>query len=380
MTPSPVSLVLAAAVAGITASAGTTPRYLMYFDQYHMANLPDKSITAGINYVTTAFAPSTVFNYGSSYSFPKPLSEVRAMFDQGTKLCMAIGGWGDTTGFSAASVTDQSRKRFAKNVADALNNQGYDCVDIDWEYPGGNGEDYKRVPNDRKTGEIAAYPQLMCDIKAAIGEKELSAAIPGKEGDMIAFTREHMAMLNNCTDFFNVMTYDLMNRRDKTTNHHSSVKGTTQTIDTYIQRGMDPSKMNLGIPFYAKFFETKDECRQPVGCETVLLESDDGSDTGKSGAFTFEVENVDKAEFKRVMQNGKADDRLGGQWYWDPETKRFWTWDEPRFIQMKLDVAAEKKLGGAFAWSLAEDAIDWRHIKAMQAGIKKLGGVKRDCR
>lgn len=71
-----------------------------------------------------------------------PLNEVRALFDQGTKVCMAIGGWGDTSGFSAGAATEASRKTFAANVAKVVKDLGYDCVDVDWEYPGGNGKKF----------------------------------------------------------------------------------------------------------------------------------------------------------------------------------------------------------------------------------------------
>ena len=57
-----------------------------------------------------------------------PVSELRGLFDEGTKVCMAIGGWGDTVGFAAGARTDESRKTFAMNVATALDTLGYDCV------------------------------------------------------------------------------------------------------------------------------------------------------------------------------------------------------------------------------------------------------------
>ncbi|KJZ77053.1 hypothetical protein HIM_03374 [Hirsutella minnesotensis 3608] len=311
-----------------TANAvSAAPRYIMYFDQWHTANLPSKDVTAGVNYVITAFAPSTTFNWGSSYTPFKPLSEVRAMFDSETKVCMAIGGWGDTSGFSAGVSSEDSRKRYAKNVAEAVNRLGYDCVDIDWEYPGGNGEDYRRTPNDQKVGEIDSYPLLLTEIKKAIGDKELSIAVPGRTVDMIAFTTGNVPKIDKAVDFVNVMTYDIMNRRENETNHHSSIEDSKKTIDTYIQRGMTPSKMNLGFAFYAKFFETQGQCNEPVGCETAVLEGPDGSDTQRSGAVTFEVESFNSGEFTNVLKNGKEDTQRGGQWYWDPATKKFWTWD-----------------------------------------------------
>ena len=54
------------------------------------------------------------------------------------------------------------------------------------------------------------------------------------------------------------MTYDLMNRRMNRTHHHTSITGSTASIDRYIHRGVDASKMGLGIAFYAKYFTTSE--------------------------------------------------------------------------------------------------------------------------
>ncbi|KAH0594909.1 hypothetical protein MHUMG1_07206 [Metarhizium humberi] len=363
-------LLLAAATA-----VSAAPRYVMYFDQWHKTTPPPKDVTAGVNYVITAFAPSTTFNSGSSYQPFMPLDQVRALFDKGTKVCMAIGGWGDTSGFSIGAATETTRKTYAKNVATALTTLGYDCIDVDWEYPGGNGQDYKQTPNDKKVSEIETYALLLQEIKAAIGEKELSIAVPGREGDMIAFTAEQVPKIDKAVDFVNVMTYDIMNRRDNATNHHTSVVDCAHTIDTYIKRGMTASKMNLGFAFYAKYFTTKDgvECAEPTGCPTAVLEAPDGSDLNLSGAFTFEIENYSKAAFTKALQNGKEDSAKGGMWYWDSSTKQYWTWDAPDLIARKFkEIVAAKKLGGVMAWSLAQDSHDWSHFKAMQAGVKSL--------
>jgi chitinase len=59
-------------------------------------------------------------------------------------------------------------------------------VDIDWEYPGGNGGDYKQVPNSQKVYQIASYPKMLAAIRAAIGRKKLlSIAVPGKKGELL---------------------------------------------------------------------------------------------------------------------------------------------------------------------------------------------------
>ena len=75
---------------------------------------------------------------------------------------------------------------------------------MDWEYPGGNGADYRQNPNSGKTDEIVNFALLLKEIKAAIGSKELSIAVPGLEGDMIAFTSEQVPLINAAVDVVNV--------------------------------------------------------------------------------------------------------------------------------------------------------------------------------
>lgn len=57
-----------------------------------------------------------------------PLDQVRALFQNGTKVCMAVGGWADTEGFGVAAASEESRKLFAENVAKTADKLGYDCV------------------------------------------------------------------------------------------------------------------------------------------------------------------------------------------------------------------------------------------------------------
>ncbi len=55
-----------------------------------------------------------------------PVDEVRAKFPDGTKILVAIGGWGDTEGFSVAALDDKSRQAFPTNVARMVLNTGAD--------------------------------------------------------------------------------------------------------------------------------------------------------------------------------------------------------------------------------------------------------------
>jgi chitinase len=175
--------------------------------------LPNKTVTAGIDHVITAFANSSLFTTSPAriYTPFENLTKVRSRFDNGTKVLIAIGGWGDTEGFRIGAATEESRALYAANVASMIKEHGFDGVDMDWEYPGGNGYDYRQVPNSNITSEIDTYPLLLAAIRTAIGtNKLLTAAVPAKVGDMIAYTPEQSPKIWESLDFVNIMTYDIM--------------------------------------------------------------------------------------------------------------------------------------------------------------------------
>ncbi|KAJ5198155.1 uncharacterized protein N7498_007272 [Penicillium cinerascens] len=417
----------------LAAQTAASLRFAMYIDEYHTTDLPSTPQTAEIDYAIMAFAPTTLFNSDSPPSF-KPFEAVDTMrqrFAPGTKVMIAIGGWGDTAGFSAGAKDDASRARFAKNVASMLDDNGFDGVDIDWEYPGGNGQDYKQIPNADKVSEIETYPKFLAAVRQAIGNKTLSIAVPGRKQDMIAWNKDTGPEIFKSVDMVNVMSYDLMNRRDNVTAFASSVQGSLAVIQDYLDFGADPELLNLGFAYYAKWFTTdpNSDCDvHPIGCKVVQLENPDGSDNGKSGAFTFEKSNMAPPppnlttsyngkcgyteatkcpdgtccsaygncgtaddfcmagclsdygtckgisitdSWRRAEKYGKTDEKEGGQYYWDKDTNLFWTWDTPALIAEKFkDIVEAKNIGGVMAWSLGEDTYKFAHLDAMQDGVR----------
>ncbi|KAF4963544.1 hypothetical protein FSARC_8449 [Fusarium sarcochroum] len=409
--------------AAVVASAAK-PRNILYYDQ--------KALTGSVTHVMMSFANSSLFasQPAGRYEPFQSLEQVRCLFDHEVKVCLSIGGWGDNSGFDEGAKTGSSREYFAKNIASTVEMLGFDCVDIDWEYPGGNGQDHKQVPNYRKTYQIETFPKLLKEIKKSIGDKELSIAVPGLERDMIAYIPSKIPLINECVDFVNVMAYDLMNRRDHYTTHHASIQGAASAIDRYISLGFPASKLVVGIPFYAKWFITKKghTCTQPMGCPIESLENPkNGSDTGKSGFMTFEAtsfaappakltitpdntcgvgtvfkctgssccggsgwcgptsahcgsscqfsygkcDGVDiSSSFHKALKNGYTDRKNGGQWYWDLETRVFWSWDTPELILKKISFLADTRgVTSVMAWALALDSNDWSHLDAMQRGF-----------
>jgi hypothetical protein len=249
---------------------------------------------------------------------------------------------------------------------------------------------------------------------------------------MLAYTSESGPKLWPLVDFVNVMAYDLMNRRDNVTQHHTSVVGAEDSIKNYLNIGAPASKLNLGFAYYAKYFTTQGDCSaSPLNCPIVPAEDpNSGDDTLTSGAWTFEKQHMapvdvsrltvsydgtcgpDKgtkcasgccsqygncgtspahcsgacqhafgtgctdtdvaASWQNAAKYGVTDQQAGGQYYFDPANRLFWTWDTPELISRKFDDIVRKyNLGGVMAWSLGEDSYDWSHIKRMADELKK---------
>jgi GH18 family chitinase len=71
---------------------------------------------------------SEVFNVPDQREWPlfTTVDEVRTKFKDGTKIQVAIGGWGNKDGSSQAAKTEESRKLFATNVKTMLDATGAD--------------------------------------------------------------------------------------------------------------------------------------------------------------------------------------------------------------------------------------------------------------
>jgi GH18 family chitinase len=243
------------------------------------------------------------------------------------------------------------------------------------------------VPNEEKAWEITAYPLLLAEIRKALGPAKLmSAAVPGLPRDMLAFTADTVPKIMQSLDFLNVMTYDLMNRRDTVTKHHTGVKLSLDAVDAYMANGAPPERINLGFAFYTKYFRVQGKscAGKPIGCPTGLMEDPEtGADLGKTGGFSWHdrVPEDIKASFDRALSRGEYDEQGGGYWYLDGDEEEeeglWWTFDTPEAITKKFPlVVEEKRLGGVFAWGLGEDAPDFSHLKVLNAGVQLLAKKK----
>jgi GH18 family chitinase len=198
---------------------------------------------------------------------------------------------------------------------------------------------------------------------------------------MIAFTKDTVPTISTAVDFVNIMTYDLMNRRDHVTKHHTGMELSMDAVDAYLENGLPPEKANLGFAFYVRWFKTNPHggCeRNPIGCQTTLMEDPTtGADLGQAGAFSWHdpVPPELSASFTHALAGGTYDHLGGGHYYWDPDEHIWWTWDPPAAMARKVPaIVRHGHLGGVFAWALGEDAPHWTHLNALTAAVQRWPG------
>lgn len=90
--------------------------------------VPELSLVSEISHVALAFMRSSTFNEPDVSEWPlfTTVEQVRPKFAKKTKIMIAIGGWGDTSGFSRAASTESNRKLFAQNVKAMVEHTGAD--------------------------------------------------------------------------------------------------------------------------------------------------------------------------------------------------------------------------------------------------------------
>lgn len=163
----------------------------------------------------------------------------------GLKVLLSVGGWGAGR-FSEMAADPKSRASFAKDCRRVVGEFGLDGIDIDWEYPTQKSAGISSSPDDTRN-----FSLLMRDLRKALGKRMLLSCATVASGDYIDFPSciEYL-------DFVNTMSYDMANPPK----HHSAlypseISGwmtTAQAVEAHLKKGVPPSKLVVGMPFYGR--------------------------------------------------------------------------------------------------------------------------------
>jgi chitinase len=279
------------------------------------------------------------------------------------KVLLSLGGWTLSDGFSDAALTPESRQQLVKSCIDLFIGTFPDVIDgfdIDWEYPVGGGVEtntYRPEDKHNLTLLMQEFHRQLDDLGKQNGrEYLLTAAVPASPALADHF---EVKELSEVLDWMNIMAYDFHGAWDTTTNFNAPLyKAQGDTSDTnnvdaavkyYLQAGVPPKKLNLGVPFYGRGWGNVPPQENGLYQTTTEL---------PVGTFTYGYYDYWDIATAYADRNGYTrywNDEAKVPWLYSPTDRVFITYDDPASIGYKADYIVDNGLGGAMAWDLSND-------------------------
>ena len=297
------------------------------------------------------------------------------------RVLISLGGWTGSAYFSDAALTDASRKKLVSSCVDLWikgNLPGlapgvaaniFDGVDLDWEWPGsdGNAGNVIRPADKQNFTLLAAEFRAQLDRLGKSNRKhyDLTAFLPAAPAKIAAgFEGKIFKYL----DFGTVQGYDYHGSWESRTNQQSSLfvpKGAPDNPDfsadnaikAWISVGAPRRQLVLGLPYYSQGWTGVS------GGGNGRFAPATGPAQGVFAAGTEDYKTVKNLPGFKLYRDWRA----GNSWLFDGTT--YWTYDDPAQLLQKTLYIRAKGLGGAMMWSLDGDDDNASLTKAVNLGL-----------
>lgn len=144
----------------------------------------------------------------------------------GLRLHLSLGGWGRNGGFGPMVVDPTLRQGFVTELNNFLQQNNFDGVDFDWEFP-------------ETDVEVTGYGSLIRETVTALSEWGGLVTVtfyPHEDLDIKPFLS---------ADRIHIMSYDRGSQ-------HATYEQAEADINLFLRLGAPPEKLVLGIPFYGR--------------------------------------------------------------------------------------------------------------------------------
>lgn len=241
-------------------------------------------------------------------------------------------------GFSVMASTEEGRKAFANDCLSFLRKWNIDGIDIDWEFPGLSWSGHACDP----VHDVENFTLLMKQLRETLGNQYLltyAGYVMNVQGSGDNRRFIDIAAVDPYVDFVNLMTYDIAagseGQHQSAWDRPDYYWDCVRAINAYTSAGVSPSKLVLGIPFYAR--HAWDDSDGFKGCVDY---NKFAAEYPASKGFT--TENWDeRGQVPYVARNGKI-----------------WAgYDNPKSIGLKAEKVLAKGMKGLMYWDYdADDA------------------------
>ncbi|GAA5983660.1 hypothetical protein JCM5350_000659 [Sporobolomyces pararoseus] len=261
----------------------------------------------------------------------------------GTKPILTVGGWSGSAPFSKLVSAEDSRTKFVDAMVKLTEENSFEGVDIDWEYPGkaGASEDFdakKDLPN---------LLLLLQEIRKKIGDDKLlsmdtSAGVYTVDGT----PSNDMSEFGKTLDFITIMTYDFTTFASKTTGPNFSYSAKCAsgfdiptTVQAWIDAKFPAEKISVGLASYGYAWEVDEfvDGGGVQGTSSSIYQTSSKTLSETDGAVTYDKlvsDYLDKMDYT-------FDECTSTPFLYSKDTKRFIAYDDEKSFAVKGGYAKE---------------------------------------
>ncbi|XP_063623048.1 acidic mammalian chitinase-like [Cydia splendana] len=269
------------------------------------------------------------------------------------KIMAAIGGWNEgSTNFSTVVNNDTLRATLVSNLYNYIDSNGFDGLDVDWEYPAQRGG----ADTDKEQ-----FVTFIKELKEAFAAKSyvLTAAVAVTQANIdLSY---NVTGLNEYLDYFNLMLYDFYGSWNTVTGVNAPLYAqltddadlnfnVNNSVNVWINNGATPSKLVLGMGAYGKTFNLTSLNDTSTGAPVTGIAAG-GPYVAEDGTYSYyeicEDQMNNAAEWNITEVEGN---------YVYANKDLFWVgYDNVNTITAKAQYAKTMGLGGIMYWAVDLD-------------------------
>jgi chitinase len=263
--------------------------------------------------------------------------------------------------FSQAAANDASRANFIQSCVTFMQENGFDGIDLDWEYP-------QAGETDLFTALISGLRQQLDALGRANGRRYLlTAAAPAGPWQM---ARIDFAQITPLLDWFNLMTYDYYGSWSSSTGFNAPLYPSAAdaqhlsvdtTVQAYLAADVPAAKLVVGLPFFGHGWQgvtsTNHGLYQPFSAPA--------QGTGEGSFDYYYIQENLLGKFGRYW-----DDEAQTPWLFDPVQGIMVSYDDAESLALKAAYIRQHALGGGMIWQIGGDDEKGTLLKSVVEGLR----------
>ncbi|AYV85525.1 MAG: glycosyl hydrolase family 18 [Satyrvirus sp.] len=279
------------------------------------------------------------------------------------KILISVGGWSMSWIFSKIFADPTLRSNFVNSTVQFVVSNGFDGVDLDWEYPGIQGIGFNYVsPNDPANLALTLQNLRAAFQTQSPNKKYLLTVAMGTNENVITNYKNVVPYV----DYINMMTYDYAgswgNGGHLTALYYNPKEvdidpqwNVSSAIQNTLNIGCPTSKMVLGFPMYARGWSDV----VPYDPSLPLFGKSVGGAAKTYSGGAGEPGLSDWKDMVNVINtnglNEYYDSVAMASFVHNNTTGETWTYDNPKSVALKTQYAINNNLAGIMFWELSED-------------------------